>query len=41
MDGNLDVNVAIDLSVEWYKGWNNGEDMNAVTEKQIKYYLKK
>lgn len=37
----LDVHGAIDLSVEWYKAWNNGEDMNAVTEKQIKYYLNK
>lgn len=37
----LDVHGAIDLSVEWYKAWNNGEDMNTVTEKQIKYYLNK
>ena len=36
----LDVHGAIDLSVEWYKAWNNGEEMNAITEKQILSYFK-
>lgn len=37
----LNVNEAIDLSVEWYKAWCNGEDMNSVTEKQIELYMNK
>ena len=36
----LDVHGAIDLSVEWYKAWNNGEDMNDITESQIRSYIK-
>ena len=35
----LNVHDAIDLSVEWYKEWSNGEDMDAVTQKQIIEYL--
>ena len=36
----LDVHGAIDLSVEWYKAWNNGEDMSDITESQIRSYIK-
>ena len=36
----LDVHGAIDLSVEWYKAWNDGEDMNDITESQIRSYIK-
>lgn len=35
----LNVHDAIDLSVEWYKAWSKGEDMDAVTKKQILEYL--
>lgn len=35
----LNVHDAIDLSVEWYKAWSKGEDMCAVTQKQIIEYL--
>ena len=35
----LNVHDAIDLSVEWYKAWSNGEDMDVVTKKQIIEYL--
>lgn len=35
----LNVHDAIDLSVEWYRAWSNGEDMDAVTQKQIIEYL--
>ena len=37
----LNVHGAINLSVEWYKAWNNGEDMDAITERQILSYLDK
>lgn len=37
----LNVHGAIDLSVEWYRAWYMGEDMNEITEKQIKFYLDK
>nr|WP_314609435.1 CDP-glucose 4,6-dehydratase [uncultured Lachnoanaerobaculum sp.] len=37
----LNVHDAIDLSVEWYKAWSKGEDMDAVTQKQILAYLAK
>ena len=35
----LNVHDAIDLSVEWYRAWSSGEDMDAVTQKQIIEYL--
>lgn len=35
----LNVHDAIDLSVEWYRAWSNGEDMDDVTQKQIIEYL--
>ena len=37
----LNVHAAIDLSVEWYRAWNKGEDMDKVTQKQILAYLVK
>jgi CDP-glucose 4,6-dehydratase len=37
----IDVNSAIDLSVEWYKAWSNGEDMIDITAKQIELYMDK
>lgn len=39
IDGRWRVKEAIGKTVEWYKAWNNGENMREFTEKQIKEYL--
>lgn len=33
------IDDTIKATVEWYKAWNTGEDLNAVTEKQIQEFL--
>lgn len=32
------IDAAVKATVEWYKAWNEGEDLNIVTEKQIKEF---
>ena len=35
----VNIKEAIDLTVEWTKAYINGEDINKVSEEQIKAYL--
>ena len=36
-----DIKSSVDKTIEWYKGWKNNLDLQAITVSQIKEYSKK